>query len=92
MVIGFLGHALENLPEGLSIRQLRECLKYRAKRASYLEKISKGGDRFNFDGSLADAITTDKDPKSLYCLIRFKKRLKEGQSIRLDETLKHNIS
>ncbi len=74
MAIGFLEQALVNLPEDLSMRQLKKCLKLRARSQDYLEQIIRGGARYNFDGSLADPINASGIEKAEHRLHQLKKR------------------
>lgn len=77
MAIGFLEQALANLPEGLSMRQLKKCLKLRARSESYLKQLIIGGPRYNFDGSLAGIVEPGGVEKAEH---RLRQLLKQQES------------
>lgn len=74
MAIGFLEQALANLPEGLSKRQLKKCLKLRARSEPYLKQLIKDAPRYNFDGSLAGIVESGGVEKAEHRLRQLKKR------------------
>lgn len=74
MAIGFLEQALDNLPEGLSKRQLKKCLKLRARSEPYLKQLIKDAPRYNFDGSLAGIVEPGGIEKAEHRLRQLKKR------------------
>lgn len=80
MAIGFLEQALETLPEGLSMRQLKRCLKGRARSEAYLKQLIKGGPRYNFDGTLAGIVEPGGIEKAEHRLRQLLKR-QEAESI-----------